>query len=378
LQNFYCKGKLTVNRTTQILIGVVVVLLVITACLGGFVFFGLINLGGNNSGGGAIATAPPLPPTATPPAPGEPFIQINDPLPGSILDIEQLVNVGGVGGGLPEGNVVVEAIAQNGTVLAQQPTTIEATDAGTGGAGPWSTQLALSVEPGTPGQIRAYSPSPADNSIIAEAKVAVVFGQPAGDIPPVAIINAPGEASVGDAVTFDASASQTTNQIVSYAWDLADGTTANAVAIEHIYNAPGIYNVTLEVTDEQGLSNSTNFQINIIPGQEPEPTEEPEGGEIEGVEWGLNGTIEDTEITALFEGGTVSGSSGCNTYSAPYELGEGSITISEPRMTQMACDEAVMNQEALYLSNLTAATSYVVEENALTLSGMTSLVYTAR
>jgi heat shock protein HslJ len=361
------------NRTTKILIGIVATLVVIAACLAAFVFFGLIRLGG-----GSIATAPPLAPTAPPPAPGEAFIQINDPLPGTILNIDRLVNVGGTGGALPEGNVVVEAIAQDGTVLAQQPTTIKATDAGTGGAGPWSTQLTVAAEPGTPGQIRAFSPSPADNSIIAEAKVAVVFGQPAGDVPPVAVINAPGEAKVGQAVTFDAVASQTTNKIVSYAWDLADGSSANAVAIEHIYNSPGVYNVTLVVTDEKGLSGSTNFQINIIPGEEPVPTEEPEGGEIEGVDWVLNGTIDGTEITARFEGGTVSGSSGCNTYSAPYDLGASSLSISEARITQMACDEAVMSQENVYLANLAAASGYVVKGDTLTLSGMASLVYAAR
>lgn len=371
------------NKNTKILIGVVAALAVIAGCLALLVTFGLFGgSDGDSGGGGQVPVEPTAGPTAAPPV-GEAFITIVEPTQGTILNIENKIKVSGRAGALPEGNVVVEAIASNGQVLAQQPTTIDSPNAGTGGEGPWSVELDIDTTPGTPGQIRAFSPSPKDNSVIAEARVDVVFGQPeAGASPPVAVINAPSEGQVGEPVVFDASASTSESRIVSYVWDLGDGTTVNAVEIEHIYNAPGIYNVTLTVTNKDDLSDSTNTQITITATDpeptEPVPTEEPEGGEIEGVNWSLSGTMVGTEITALFENGTVSGSSGCNTYNATYVIDGDSISISQPTSTQMMCEEDVMQQEARYLTTLAGAQEYKVSGAQLTITGGGSLKYTAQ
>ena len=62
------------------------------------------------------------------------------------------------------------------TCLASQPTTIVASDAGTGGSGPWAVDLNVAVAPGTAGSIRAYSPSPADGSLLADVSVSVIYG----------------------------------------------------------------------------------------------------------------------------------------------------------------------------------------------------------
>ncbi len=94
-----------------------------------------------------------------------------------------------------------------------------------------------------------------------------ITGKPAepGPQPPVAIITALGQAKPGEDVLFDASKSQGPNPIVSYAWDFGDGTTANALNVHKVYNTSGFYNVVLTVTDSQGLKNSTNHQIQIVP-----------------------------------------------------------------------------------------------------------------
>jgi putative lipoprotein len=105
------------------------------------------------------------------------FITIEQPPQGAILDISRPVQVSGQGGALPEGNVVVQAIDRDGNVLAEQATIVDAPDAGTGGQGPWGVELNINTEPGMAGQIRAFSPSPADNSVMAEATVNVSFGQ---------------------------------------------------------------------------------------------------------------------------------------------------------------------------------------------------------
>ena len=61
-----------------------------------------------------------------------------------------------------------------------------------------------------------------------------------------------------------------------------------------------------------------------------------------------------TQITAHFgRDGIVSGSSGCNRYSATYTVKDYALTIATPRSTEMYCvTPGVMEQEAQYLSNL--------------------------
>lgn len=70
--------------------------------------------------------------------------------------------------------------------------------------------------------------------------------------------------------------------------------------------------------------------------------------------------ILDTEITARFEDGQVSGSAGCNTYSAGYELDGNDISIGPAASTQIFCGEpeGVMDQELAYLTALQSATTF--------------------
>jgi hypothetical protein len=134
------------------------------------------------SGGGdeaSVSTVVPAPTAAPVPtrAPGQAMIVITEPDQGQVLDISKPFKVQGKGIGLTEGNVVVEALDWQGTVLDRQPATLQGPDVGTGGEGTWSTELAINVEPGTAGRIRAYHPSPLDDSIIAEDVVEVSLGK---------------------------------------------------------------------------------------------------------------------------------------------------------------------------------------------------------
>ena len=105
------------------------------------------------------------------------YIKIEEPAQGAVVDTSWPVLVRGRGAGLPEGNVVVEALDAKGNVLDRQPATLAGSDMGTGGAGIWSTELAVHAEPGTAGSIRAYAESPKDGSVIAEDLIEVSLGQ---------------------------------------------------------------------------------------------------------------------------------------------------------------------------------------------------------
>jgi heat shock protein HslJ len=147
--------------------------------------------------------------------------------------------------------------------------------------------------------------------------------------------------------------------ITDYSWDFGNGQSGSGPSTSTVYDAAGVYQVALTVSDENGLSSSASQQISI------QTT-------LVGATWVLTGTLPDTRITAQFDGGTISGSSGCNTYSGTYASTRAAgptnnITVGELITTQMACEEAVMNQEQAYLAALSLAQSYTIQGNTLTI-----------
>ena len=82
------------------------------------------------------------------------------------------------------------------------------------------------------------------------------------------------------------------------------------------------------------------------------------------------GILGSTTLTADFgKDGTLSGNSGCNTYSGGYKVNGDQITIGPLASTMMACSEpaGVMEQEAQYLAALQSAATYQIEGNVLQL-----------
>lgn len=73
-------------------------------------------------------------------------------------------------------------------------------------------------------------------------------------------------------------------------------------------------------------------------------------------------------VTAVFgDDGTLTGSGGCNTYSATYTSGSGEIAIGPVAATKKACPDEVMTMEQQYFAALAASTAYVIEGTTLTL-----------
>jgi heat shock protein HslJ len=98
---------------------------------------------------------------------------------------------------------------------------------------------------------------------------------------------------------------------------------------------------------------------------------------LEGTSWlmlsynngkgGLASALLGTEITAEFLDGTVSGSAGCNSYSASYELDGNHISLGPAATTRMFCGEpeGVMDQENQYLAALQSAATYEINADVL-------------
>jgi len=118
---------------------------------------------------------------------------------------------------------------------------------------------------------------------------------------------------------------------------------------------------------------------------------EPES--LTGTTWRLTGynngqggfvsLLRGTEITALFgDDGNLTGSAGCNNYTASYEVEGETISIGPAAATRMMCakPEGIMEQESAYLSMLESAAAYQIRGDALKMldaDGEHLLSYTA-
>ena len=82
----------------------------------------------------------------------------------------------------------------------------------------------------------------------------------------------------------------------------------------------------------------------------------------------LVSVLPDTEIAAEFEGGQVTGSAGCNSYFASYEVDGNSLSVGMIGASAMYCDpEARMTQEGNYLTALQSASSFAIADEELTI-----------
>jgi putative lipoprotein len=355
---------------------------------------------------GSVVTEARVPVTLGTPAPGAPFVFIQSPVQGAVVDISQPFEVVGTGGALFEGNVVVEARDLQGAVLAQQPTIIRSPEAGTGGQGPWAVQLSVQVAPGTPGEIVAYATSPQDGSIVAEDQVGVTLGV-AEEVPVFITITEPESGTALDttapiAIRGTGSGlpegnvvvqardqagtviAQDTTSLQSSAGEVTEpGSWALSLVVPVEADTPGL--ITAFSTSPAGgetvaeTSVEVNFFIPEAPAEEAVVVEEHL--------WllqQLNGSpvLENTPVTAEFIEGRVAGNAGCNNYSATYERTFERITFDAPAATRQACSEpaGIMEQENAFLTALTEAATFVIDGGQLQIrnaTGETSMVFAA-
>lgn len=83
---------------------------------------------------------------------------------------------------------------------------------------------------------------------------------------PVAVIQTSStSAGVGESIAFDASqSSDSDGQIASYLWNFGDGVESAQAVTQHAYTEAGVYNVSLQLTDNGGATGQTSTQIQII------------------------------------------------------------------------------------------------------------------
>lgn len=83
---------------------------------------------------------------------------------------------------------------------------------------------------------------------------------------PTAVINGPDLGDTGQQLTFDGSQSTAGDAaIVSYRWDMGDGSFLSDPSVVYTFDTPGGYSVSLTVTDSAGQSNTATKQVQISP-----------------------------------------------------------------------------------------------------------------
>jgi heat shock protein HslJ len=123
----------------------------------------------------------------------------------------------------------------------------------------------------------------------------------------------------------------------------------------------------------------------------PHPSSAPSAPSLEKTAWlltsfatetGQENVLSNTTVTATFDNGNITGSAGCNRYSAGYQLSGNGIAVSSITSTLMYCTapDGVMTQESTYLLLLKNVTAYTINNDRLTLSnelGHAQLVFNA-
>jgi PKD repeat protein len=113
------------------------------------------------------------------------------------------------------------------------------------------------------------------NSSWSPVLIVTVSQAESGEIPPVADVNVPNNASANQIIVFNASGSYDIDGvIVSYQWDFGDETTGSGVSPEHVYENPGKYTVNLVITDNNGNTYSKTMTVTIVSETKEKQSEE--------------------------------------------------------------------------------------------------------
>ena len=127
----------------------------------------------------------------------------------------------------------------------------------------------------------------------------------------------------------------------------------------------------------------------VLPGCTTIPSSQTSQLPLETTTWNLisymdtNGkmtdVIQDSDVTAVFSNGGISGNAGCNSYFGDYEITGSEITIGPVGSTLMYCESTgLMEQEFAYIADLGSAESYSITGSMLILAdeaGNPVLVY---
>ncbi|PZF76894.1 hypothetical protein DK847_10555 [Aestuariivirga litoralis] len=176
------------------------------------------------------------------------------------------------------------------------------------------------------------------------------------------------------AVSFNPSGSTDDGQITSYHWEFGDDTTRNettAAIVSRTFTAPGTYTVRLTVTDNAGLSHSTNRDVTVTPAVAPTASftaDRTEGVAPLSVTFDPAPSHDDVQIVSYrwtFDDGSV------RTETTPVKVTKTFTTAGAHEVVLLVTDGASLSHEARLTVNVTARP--VASFTASKLSGVAPL-----
>ncbi len=186
---------------------------------------------------------------------------------------------------------------------------------------------------------------------------AMISSQP---MPPVAMANGPYAGTVGSPVSFSsAGSSDPDGSIVAYNWDFGDGGTSTAANPTYTYSIDGTFNVTLTVTDNDGLTDTDTTSAAIGPATGNMPPVANANGPYTGTE----GTpVQFSSAGSVDSDGTIA--------SYTWDFGDGNTSAdANPTHTYIAASTyevtlTVIDDDGAAGSDTTTATIEARQENS--------------
>jgi len=137
---------------------------------------------------------------------------------------------------------------------------------------------------------------------------------------------------------------------------------------------PAVVLAMLVLAGCQGLTTSPSpAAVSATLTAEAQSTKTPEQRRLEETVWvleSINGepALPDVEVILEFSGIRLKGYTGCNRYEGPYERSDYELDIDEVAITEQDCPQkTIMEQERRYEDMLWDVTTYVIENDTLTL-----------
>ena len=170
--------------------------------------------------------------------------------------------------------------------------------------------------------------------------------------PPVADFSHSGTLAALETITFDAGSSTDPDGIItSWQWDFGDGIRTTGKMVTHVYSSTGTYTVTLTVSDNLGLTDTTTRTITVSENQPPQAVMDISGNLIEGdtitFSAARSSDPEGASITcawAFGDGATASGLEVNHAYAAPGSYNV-ELTVTDPYgLTDSAGNNIIIQQ----------------------------------
>ena len=228
------------------------------------------------------------------------------------------------------------------------------------GAGPASYSLEATAIGGVTSRAQ-------QNINVVQAATATPVPTPAPEQPVIYSFSVvPNQIAEGDCVDINWSAGGGANYVVLLRNDTA--LTGDGPLTGHGVDCPapaGTYTYRLEAYNGAGQSVAQQQTVNVTSGAPQNPLADTFW---EATVVGPEPVLAGTRLTAAFTSdGQVSGSSGCNTYSAPYSVSGSTLLIGTGSVSQRVCVEPpfIMDQENAFLRGMATASSFTIDAGRL-------------